>query len=558
MSNQNPLLKKDELHARLLKAKDDIERIKIVEDLKKQYADNVDMMFLINAVLIEGQFLTRKAITENVAVAQKQTKDAEDTPAVIAQRFFACFGYLEIKATRDFGLGNLTTFIRTFRIPKVVFQESQLTCDEYREIFSALRQNQHQMLVVFRDVTLNNETVEMLLNILIHDNPNPPDIKFLSCHTNIEAIQKIRQALNKTCHDSIDNFTVWGNLSEGSRSQTVQLSLNFFPRLRIQAHHSHTNNKRKASAEIGRENTLIPIRNEVKCKSELENFGPDIYTMLQDNPSLTYLNLNQHCVGSINNLNLLVTIGRVTAMNFCHITNLTLRHLNINASQCEMIANALRTNHTLTSLSLQDNCIGTRGAKALADCLRQPRQASHQSTSFIPSQSQQAIKPHNSTIQCLDIESNQIGDEGLAALAHMLICNSSLTSLYCLFDWRNPEVVAHRLFAEALQHNRTLTILNLEYQNEETREALARNEQIQIRTTQNWSRIAPLISFVRANNGNPLCTSVLPLLPYFTMLNQWDPRQTFYDPSATADVEQLRCRLLNQLGITFTGRPSQY
>ena len=71
------------------------------------------------------------------------------------------------------------------------------------------------------------------------------------------------------------------------------------------------------------------------------------------------------------------------------------------------LAEALRTNSTLTQLYLQYNQIGDTGVGAIAESLKV-----------------------NSTLTQLDLESNQIGDTGGGAIAESLKVNSTLTKLY--------------------------------------------------------------------------------------------------------------------------------
>jgi len=77
--------KKAALHEQLAKAKDDEEREAIINKLKKDNADDVDVMLLIAAVLEEGMFLTTKRAKENKEAAAKKTNDDSETNAKKAQ-----------------------------------------------------------------------------------------------------------------------------------------------------------------------------------------------------------------------------------------------------------------------------------------------------------------------------------------------------------------------------------------------------------------------------------------------------------------------------------------
>jgi len=70
------------------------------------------------------------------------------------------------------------------------------------------------------------------------------------------------------------------------------------------------------------------------------------------------------------------------------------------------LAEALKTNTTITTLDLSYNDIGHEGAKALAEALK-----------------------NNTTITTLDLVGNPIGDEGPKALAEALETNMTITKL---------------------------------------------------------------------------------------------------------------------------------
>ncbi|KAG0041328.1 hypothetical protein BGZ89_007519, partial [Linnemannia elongata] len=78
----------------------------------------------------------------------------------------------------------------------------------------------------------------------------------------------------------------------------------------------------------------------------------------------------------------------------------------IGGKEFGILAKALKTNSTLTTLDLQGNSIGDDGAKALAEALKT-----------------------NSTLTTLNLYNNSIGDDGAKALAEALKTNSTLTTL---------------------------------------------------------------------------------------------------------------------------------
>ena len=88
------------------------------------------------------------------------------------------------------------------------------------------------------------------------------------------------------------------------------------------------------------------------------------------------------------------------------LSGLFLHENNIGSSGAKALAETLRQNSTITSVSLVGNNIGDEGAIALAETLRQ-----------------------NSTITDVDLRSNNIGDEGVTALAKALRQNSTIIDL---------------------------------------------------------------------------------------------------------------------------------
>ncbi|KAG0345399.1 hypothetical protein BG005_001315, partial [Podila minutissima] len=101
------------------------------------------------------------------------------------------------------------------------------------------------------------------------------------------------------------------------------------------------------------------------------------------------------------------------------------------------LAEALKTNSTLTTLGLRNNSIGENGTRALAEALKT-----------------------NSTLTTLGLRNNSIGENGTRALAEALKTNSTLTTL----GLRNNSIGENgtQALAEALRTNSTLTTLDLE------------------------------------------------------------------------------------------------
>ncbi|KAL1512428.1 hypothetical protein AB1Y20_005683 [Prymnesium parvum] len=119
------------------------------------------------------------------------------------------------------------------------------------------------------------------------------------------------------------------------------------------------------------------------------------------------------------------------------LTSLHLTSNNIGAEGAAHIAETLKTNTTLTSLNLRDNRIGDEGAAHIAETLKT-----------------------NATLTSLNLRDNRIGDEGAAHIAETLKTNTTLTSLHLHNNRIGAEGAAH--IAEALKTNATLTSLHLD------------------------------------------------------------------------------------------------
>ncbi|KAG0043724.1 hypothetical protein BGZ90_009000, partial [Linnemannia elongata] len=88
------------------------------------------------------------------------------------------------------------------------------------------------------------------------------------------------------------------------------------------------------------------------------------------------------------------------------LTTLDLQDNKIGSHEVQLMATAFKTNSTLTTLKLRSNSIGDNGAQTLAEALKT-----------------------NSTLTTLDLQSNSIGDNGAQTLAEALKANSTLTTL---------------------------------------------------------------------------------------------------------------------------------
>ncbi|CAE7670685.1 Nlrc3, partial [Symbiodinium necroappetens] len=90
----------------------------------------------------------------------------------------------------------------------------------------------------------------------------------------------------------------------------------------------------------------------------------------------------------------------------CTITHVNLYRNDIRGESAKALAHALNSNRTVIRVDLSGNNIGDEGAKALADALNS-----------------------NHTVICVDLQFNFIGDEGAKALADALKSNCTVTDI---------------------------------------------------------------------------------------------------------------------------------
>ena len=153
---------------------------------------------------------------------------------------------------------------------------------------------------------------------------------------------------------------------------------------------------------------------------------------LKTNRSLTYLSLEDSDISC-----------SATALAEAIRLNRTLTHLNLSENDIsdlgtEMICKALQSNHVMTHLILHGNTIGNSGAVALAEALKSPA----------------------TQLSYLDLQRCHITTFGVEILAGALQTNRSLTHLNLAGLSISSSATA---LAEALQLNRTLTHLDLSH-----------------------------------------------------------------------------------------------
>jgi ubiquinone biosynthesis protein UbiJ len=172
------------------------------------------------------------------------------------------------------------------------------------------------------------------------------------------------------------------------------------------------------------------------------------------------------------NANELETIIERVRRNDPTLVRLDLRG-KIGVAGAQALADALRTNTTLTQLDLRSsnigvdlssNLISAAGAQALADALRTHATLTklNLSSNYLGDINTQpfadALKT-NTTLTELDLISNYIGDVGAQALADALRTNTTLTRLN--LAWNQIDDAGAQALANALRTNATLTFIDL-------------------------------------------------------------------------------------------------
>uniref|UniRef100_A0A663LQ90 NLR family CARD domain containing 3 n=1 Tax=Athene cunicularia TaxID=194338 RepID=A0A663LQ90_ATHCN len=142
----------------------------------------------------------------------------------------------------------------------------------------------------------------------------------------------------------------------------------------------------------------------------------------------------------------------------------SLQHNNIKEDGATFLAEALLTNHRLTTLHLQKNAIGAHGARKIAEALKQNctlKELTLSSNSVGDNGSvalAEALKVNHS-LQNLDLQSNSISSAGVTALTAALCSNKGLINLNLRENSISKE--GGPAIAHALRNNSTLRKLDL-------------------------------------------------------------------------------------------------
>ncbi|XP_076793384.1 NLR family CARD domain-containing protein 3 isoform X2 [Arvicanthis niloticus] len=124
-------------------------------------------------------------------------------------------------------------------------------------------------------------------------------------------------------------------------------------------------------------------------------------------------------------------LGSVLSGKDCRIQKISLAENQIGSKGAKALARALLVNRSLVTLDLRSNCIGPQGAKALADALK-----------------------INRTLASLSLQSNVIKDDGVLCMAEALVSNQTISILQLQNNLIGP--IGAQQMADALKQNRSL------------------------------------------------------------------------------------------------------
>ncbi|KAF9202921.1 hypothetical protein BGZ59_001909 [Podila verticillata] len=202
---------------------------------------------------------------------------------------------------------------------------------------------------------------------------------------------------------------------------------------------------------------------KLSFKMALESIGGKEFGMLTEtlktNSTLTTLSLVGNAIGD-NGAHALSEVLK----NNSALTILDLRGNEIGDNGAQALSEALKTNSTLTTLELSYGLIGSNGAQALAEALMANSTLTNLKLwgNSIGDNGTQALAEAlktNSSLTTLNLRGNSIGDNGAQALSEALKTNSTLTTLYLQNNWIGFN--GARALFKALKTNSTLTTVAL-------------------------------------------------------------------------------------------------
>jgi len=180
---------------------------------------------------------------------------------------------------------------------------------------------------------------------------------------------------------------------------------------------------------------------------------------LKTNTTLTDVTLDSMCCMLENVESIAELLKENTTM-----TRLNLESDNIQQSGIKIIGEALMTNSTLTDLNLNLNHCGVNGTKSLCEMLKVNTSLNKLGLSMVGLEDEgvaiiaEALKA-NSALTELDLSDNGFGDEGAMKISESLVGNTTLTSLNLAGNL--IRVQGGKKLADALLANQSLTELNL-------------------------------------------------------------------------------------------------
>ena len=300
---------------------------------------------------------------------------------------------------------------------------------DFTNLINELAQNDNLTALSLQFINLTDERIRILFEVL---KTNTSKLKHLDLRSNFigaGGAKIISQYL--MMNPSLTALNL-GNNNIGEEG-TVDITNSLLKNEQLNTICLTGNNIGSSGAQAIAELFIInnTINNVDLSYNNFTNIGMDIITRsLTTNKSLIYLNLAKN----ISTYGELALLCEVLKLNLSMAT-LILCNNSISDAGALSISNLLLTNCTLTSINLSDNLISDIGAIHIAECLKK-----------------------NNLIE-LDLEINQVGDQGLKVLSKALRYNNSLDLLNLSFNNISNTGVNH--LSKAMKTNQKLSQLLL-------------------------------------------------------------------------------------------------
>lgn len=213
----------------------------------------------------------------------------------------------------------------------------------------------------------------------------------------------------------------------------------------------------QAIAAIVQHNNILKHLAINSCSMELKGLLT-LTSSLYENQTLETLLLDRPILTTTREGEVLEHMSKMLANNRS-LSTLSFKHFDAVDKDIKLLSNALHTNNTLISLNLECNKIGAPGAEALASALLTKGLYSMQhlglAYNFVADNGAIALAEairSNTGLKTLTLKNNSIGPVGLAALAQALESGSNIESLTIFgndFDNANGlqfhNLIKHRL-----------------------------------------------------------------------------------------------------------------